>query len=369
MSAAEAEPYARWLVDRHAQGVMLAATCGGVFTLAATGHLSGRAATTHWFFGEAFRERFPDVRLHPDRMVIDDGDPDHRGRSDGMDRLGSADRRPPARPTVMADTGHFMLVDTAGREQRHFSRFSPRFTHGDETILRAQRWLQAQDARDVSIGEAARRVGLEERTFLRPLQGRHRPQAQRLCAAPAYWEGPGPASVYAAARSRRWRGRSATRMQLPSGRSSSGSSACPRPTIGSDFWPFLKTNIHKERLRPRSGNRTAVSNHLSRRTHQDKIDQYLRENLIHHYNSASAQARNARILVSGGGGKWVRTINDRNECEHYISCDLRVASGHVPPLLLIGHLRGIWRRSGEFGWESISPSCFSMTSPTGRSDF
>jgi transcriptional regulator GlxA family with amidase domain len=167
MSAAEAEPYARWLVDRHAQGVTLAATCGGVFTLAATGLLSGRAATTHWYFGEAFRERFPDVRLHPDRMVIDDGDLITAGGLMAWTDLGLRIVDRLLGPTVMADTGHFMLVDTAGREQRHFSRFSPRLTHGDEAILRAQHWLQARDAKDVSIGEMARWVGLEERTFLR----------------------------------------------------------------------------------------------------------------------------------------------------------------------------------------------------------
>ena len=70
----EVEPYARWLLDRHAHGAVLASNCGGAFALAATGLLAGRPATTHWFFAEQFRERFPDVRLEIDRMVIDDGD-------------------------------------------------------------------------------------------------------------------------------------------------------------------------------------------------------------------------------------------------------------------------------------------------------
>ncbi|MFP5433844.1 MAG: GlxA family transcriptional regulator, partial [Alphaproteobacteria bacterium] len=46
--AQEAAPYARWLLDRHAQGTVLASNCGGTFLLAVTGLLAGRPATTHW---------------------------------------------------------------------------------------------------------------------------------------------------------------------------------------------------------------------------------------------------------------------------------------------------------------------------------
>lgn len=167
MTADEAEPYARWLLDRHANGVTLAATCGGVFAVAATGLLSGRMATTHWYFADVFRDRFPDVRLATDRMVIDDGDLITAGGLMAWTDLGLrlVDRM--LGPTVMADTSHFMLVDTRGREQRHYSRFSPRLNHGDEAILKVQHWLQAREARDVTVADMARGAVLEERTFQR----------------------------------------------------------------------------------------------------------------------------------------------------------------------------------------------------------
>ncbi len=71
MEPDEAAPYARWLLDRHAQGTVLTSNCAGAFLLAATGLLAGRPATTHWYFAETFRTRFPDVGLEIDRMVID----------------------------------------------------------------------------------------------------------------------------------------------------------------------------------------------------------------------------------------------------------------------------------------------------------
>lgn len=167
MEMEEATPYARWLLDRHAHGTTLAANCGGVFALAATGLLSGRPATTHWLFADAFRERFPDVRLDPDKMVIEDGDIITAGGLMAWTDLGLrlVDRL--LGSTVMAETGSFMLIDSAGREQRHYSRFAPRLTHGDEAILKVQHWLQAREAKAISVGEMAKVVAMEERTFQR----------------------------------------------------------------------------------------------------------------------------------------------------------------------------------------------------------
>jgi transcriptional regulator GlxA family with amidase domain len=166
-SAEEAAPYARWLLDRHAQGTTLASSCGGAFLLAATGLLSGRPVTTHWLFAQAFRDRFPDVRMEADKMVIEDGDIITAGGLMAWTDLGMRIVDRLLGPTVMIETGKFLLVDPSGREQRHYSSFAPRLTHGDEPILRVQHWLQERAERPVSVSDMARRAGMEDRTFLR----------------------------------------------------------------------------------------------------------------------------------------------------------------------------------------------------------
>ncbi|KQM98642.1 AraC family transcriptional regulator [Sphingobium sp. Leaf26] len=165
--AQEAAPYARWLLDRHAQGATLASNCGGAFLLAATGLLDGRPATTHWWFADQFRTRFPQVKLDCDRIVIDDGDIITAGGLMAWTDLGLrlVDRL--LGPTVMLDTAKFLLIDTAGREQKHFARFMPRMSHGDEVILKVQHWLAAREAKPVSVGEMTAQAALEERTFQR----------------------------------------------------------------------------------------------------------------------------------------------------------------------------------------------------------
>ncbi|WP_029349073.1 GlxA family transcriptional regulator [Bosea sp. 117] len=163
----EAAPYAGWLLDHHAHGSTLASVCAGSFVLAATGLLDGRAATTHWHFADVFRARFPKVLMEPDRMLIEDGDIVTAGGIMAWTDLGMrlVDRL--LGPTVMVETAKFLLIDPAGREQRHYSSFSPRLTHGDEAILKVQHWLQAKTARDVDVTQMAQQAGLEERTFLR----------------------------------------------------------------------------------------------------------------------------------------------------------------------------------------------------------
>lgn len=58
----------------HARGARLIGFCSGAFTLAEAGVLDGRRATAHWQWADAFRERFPAVRLEPDVLFVDDGD-------------------------------------------------------------------------------------------------------------------------------------------------------------------------------------------------------------------------------------------------------------------------------------------------------
>ncbi|MDH4612412.1 GlxA family transcriptional regulator [Pseudomonas sp. BN102] len=51
----------------------VAAPCTGAFVLAESGVLDGRRATTHWLFAKALQDRFPAVRVEPDRIYIIDG--------------------------------------------------------------------------------------------------------------------------------------------------------------------------------------------------------------------------------------------------------------------------------------------------------
>jgi len=166
----ECAPFVEWLRQRHALGSTLTSICGGAFMLGHAALLSGRRATTHWVYADAFRQAFPDVTMTPGDMVVEDGDIITAGGMLAWTDLSLRLIHRVLGPTVMADAAKFLLVDPAGREQRHYAAFAPRMTHGDAAILRVQHWLQAHRSDEIGLPTLADQAGLEMRTFLRRFQ-------------------------------------------------------------------------------------------------------------------------------------------------------------------------------------------------------
>lgn len=55
------------------QASRVASVCTGAFVLAELGLLNGRRATTHWRHASTFAQRYPDIRVEPDVIHIQDG--------------------------------------------------------------------------------------------------------------------------------------------------------------------------------------------------------------------------------------------------------------------------------------------------------
>ena len=55
------------------RGTRVASICSGAFVLAEAGLLDGRRATTHWQRTRQFLETYPNVKLEPDRIYVQDG--------------------------------------------------------------------------------------------------------------------------------------------------------------------------------------------------------------------------------------------------------------------------------------------------------
>lgn len=162
-----AAPWLEWLKELHSTGVILSSVCAGAFLLGETGLLSKRKATTHWGYVAQFENRFPDVELDVDRIIIEDGDIVTAGGAMAWTDLGlrMVDRFLGSQ--VMNETARMLLIDPSRREQCYYSAFSPNLTHGDTAILKVQHWLQRTNAQDIDLSTLANCAQLEERTFLR----------------------------------------------------------------------------------------------------------------------------------------------------------------------------------------------------------
>jgi transcriptional regulator GlxA family with amidase domain len=175
------------------RGTRIASVCVGAFALAAAGLLDGRAATTHWQEADAFRDRFPGVRLDPDVLYVDEGQVlTSAGISAGIDLClylvgrdhGAAVAAEVARRMVVA-------VHRPGGQAQY--RRGPLV--GEDELRSTLDWAVGQLHRPLSVEELARHAHVSPRTLARrfreeigvpPMQwltGQRLLEAQRLLAS------------------------------------------------------------------------------------------------------------------------------------------------------------------------------------------
>ncbi|PSU47655.1 AraC family transcriptional regulator [Photobacterium frigidiphilum] len=179
-----------FLKDAHRMGAILCSACAGTFILAQTGLLDNRSATTHWQLADEFNEQYPKVSLKVESLLINDGDIISAGGLMSWIDLGLEIVAQFTRPHIMRTLGKYLIVDTGRREQRYYSSFSPKFSHGNEQILQAQHYIQANYNQSLNIVMLAALACMSERTFLRqftnattfkPIQYIQRVRVQKAC--------------------------------------------------------------------------------------------------------------------------------------------------------------------------------------------
>jgi transcriptional regulator GlxA family with amidase domain len=157
-----------WLVRMHAQGAQIYAACGGSLVLAEAGLLDGQEATTHWCYVPLFREAFPKVKLHEDRILVQTGE----GRT--ILCCGGASSWQDLALLLIAKYGgtdeairisKFFLYQWHREGQLPFASMTASRTHGDAAIERCQTWLAQNYDRPDIIAELVRHSGLPKRTF------------------------------------------------------------------------------------------------------------------------------------------------------------------------------------------------------------
>ncbi len=59
-----------WLKRMHERGAVLCSACSGIFLLAETGLFDGKDATVHFGYARAFATAYPQVPIHPERVLV-----------------------------------------------------------------------------------------------------------------------------------------------------------------------------------------------------------------------------------------------------------------------------------------------------------
>lgn len=156
-----------WVRSQHDTGTIACSICKGAFILAQSGLLSNRTVTTHWALEEEFITQFPDVRVQIDKILIDSGDIITAGGVMAWLDLGLRVIHRFAGSQVMLSVAKFFLIDPSGREQKFYSTFFPQLNHGDDVVVKTQRWLQTHYSEPLSLDKLAEIAATSVRTLIR----------------------------------------------------------------------------------------------------------------------------------------------------------------------------------------------------------
>ena len=157
-----------WIRRMYAAGAKLYSACGGSLALAEAGLLDGLETTTHWSYVPLFREQYPKVTLHADRILVQSG-PGHSVVCSGG-------------ASSWQDLSLLLIAKHGGTEeairiskmflyqwhrdgQLPYASMIANADHGDAAILSCQSWLADNYERPDIVSELVRRSGLPKRTF------------------------------------------------------------------------------------------------------------------------------------------------------------------------------------------------------------
>lgn len=140
--------------------------CTGAFVLAAAGLLDGRPATTHWKDAPRFAKLFPEVKLNPDVLFIDDGDVlTSAGNAAGIDLLLHVVRRDHG-PTVANRVARRSVV-APWREGGQSQFMEPMPDPDGPGTARTRAWALERLHEPLGLADLAAHASMSVRTFTR----------------------------------------------------------------------------------------------------------------------------------------------------------------------------------------------------------
>ena len=156
-----------WIRHHYDQGAHVASICTGVFLLAETGLLDGKAATLHWGFADMFRKRYPQVKLRQDLMYIDHGRLYcSAGVSAGLDLSLYLVEKFCGRQAAL-ESAKTMILDMGRVSQAPYERlFFPK-DHGDPLVLKAKEWIEQHKSEPIDYQLLARELRMSRRSMER----------------------------------------------------------------------------------------------------------------------------------------------------------------------------------------------------------
>lgn len=149
------------------RGARLCSICSGVFVLAAAGVLDGKTVTTHWRYAQQLQQRYPQLRVKPDALYVDEGQVmTSAGSAAGLDMLLHLVRRDYG-PAVANRVAQRLVVPP--HRDGGQAQFVPRPMPPDNgsRLAKLMDWMRANAAQTHTLASLAARAAMSPRTLQR----------------------------------------------------------------------------------------------------------------------------------------------------------------------------------------------------------
>lgn len=154
-----------WLRLQYKNGAEIASICTGAFLLATTGLLNGRSCSTHWSVAENFRILFPKIKLETDKLITDEkGIYTNGGAYSFLNLMVYLIEKYYDRQTALYCSKVFQ-IEMDRQSQSEFSIFTGQKKHDDETIQKAQAYIESNLDKKINIEELSAELNVSRRNF------------------------------------------------------------------------------------------------------------------------------------------------------------------------------------------------------------
>ncbi|MFC8453797.1 helix-turn-helix domain-containing protein [Kitasatospora sp. NPDC057223] len=151
----------------HEAGARVVSICTGAFVLAAAGLLDGRRATTHWLHTDLLAARYPEVKVDPSVLYIDEGSVlTSAGKAAGIDLCLHLVRLDHGAAVANALARRLVMPPYRDGGQAQF--ITPPVSSGrDHALAELLPWVTARLDKPLTVVDLARRARMSTRNLTR----------------------------------------------------------------------------------------------------------------------------------------------------------------------------------------------------------
>jgi transcriptional regulator GlxA family with amidase domain len=154
-----------WIGKQYKEGAEVASMCSGAFVLALSGLLDGKSCSTHWAFADTFRTMFPKVNLQADQLITDEnGIYTNGGAYSFLNLAIYLVEKYYDRQTAIYCSKIFQ-IEMDRNSQSAFTIFTGQKLHEDETVKKAQSYIESKLHEKISVEHLSSRFAVGRRNF------------------------------------------------------------------------------------------------------------------------------------------------------------------------------------------------------------